>query len=231
MHAYTVFDLDGTVAPIGKKASEKTARLMRRLEKEGRTVILCSGKPTYYLVGFCRQLGLKDPILIGETGAAICFGISLPPQRRYDYPFPAEKRAAIAELKKRIDKAAGEEIWYQPNEIALTPFFKTEDCKKKIAEVIAQSDELLCGIHVYPQCDCFDVLPEEISKKNGIEFLAQILGAKLEQILALGDGINDVPMLEYADFSIGIGRKEWDVCDLCFEKIEEALTYILENNI
>ena len=73
-----VFDLDGTLAPLGKPVAPETVALLHQLENTGVRIALCSGKPTYYLCGFARQLGLADPILVGENGAVIQLGVDLP---------------------------------------------------------------------------------------------------------------------------------------------------------
>lgn len=231
MHKYLVFDLDGTLAPIGKAASQRTVSLLQTLEKGGQRIVLCSGKPTFYLCGFARQLGLSDPILAGENGAAIQFGIDLPPKDFRTLPFDRKKSKNIAKIKQKIDEVCGDKVWYQPNDVVLTPFFFSQKENEEIARVLNENRELLSGLSVYPQCDCYDILPDEISKKNGIAFLASLLKAESKDFVTVGDGINDIPMFEFADCSIGIGRKEWDKTDLCFLHIEEALEYIIKNQI
>ena len=80
-HDILVFDLDGTLCPVGKGMLPQDAALLRRLEDEGFTIAICSGKTTFYLCGFLRQVGLKSPIMVGENGGAVQFGIGLPPER------------------------------------------------------------------------------------------------------------------------------------------------------
>jgi hydroxymethylpyrimidine pyrophosphatase-like HAD family hydrolase len=79
-----VFDLDGTLCPIGKPISDGVVAGLRELEERGHRVALCSGKPTYYLCGMMRQVGLKDPVLLGENGGVIQFGVDLPPKHFYE---------------------------------------------------------------------------------------------------------------------------------------------------
>ena len=67
MHSVLVLDLDGTTAPIGRPASARTVKLLKKLERKGYRIVFSSGKPAFYLCGFVRQLGLQEPVLIGET--------------------------------------------------------------------------------------------------------------------------------------------------------------------
>lgn len=78
-----VFDLDSTLAPIGKGMGEKELKLFRRLDQLQIPIAVASGKTCDYLCGFLRQVGLKNPIMIGENGAMIRFGVDLPPREHY----------------------------------------------------------------------------------------------------------------------------------------------------
>ena len=59
-----VFDLDDTLAQVGKQAENATVEKLKQLNGK---IAVCSGKPVYYLCGFMRQLGIYDAVLIGET--------------------------------------------------------------------------------------------------------------------------------------------------------------------
>lgn len=60
-----VFDLDSTLAPVGKGMEEEDLKLFRSLEKSGKRIAVASGKTCDYLCGFLRQVGLRNPIMIG----------------------------------------------------------------------------------------------------------------------------------------------------------------------
>ncbi len=51
-----------------------------------------------------------------------------------------------------------------------------------------------------------EIMPANISKGTGLRDLASRLDIKPENILALGDQLNDVPMLEYAGISVAMGN-------------------------
>lgn len=54
--------------------------------------------------------------------------------------------------------------------------------------------------------NCIDILDGSVSKAKGLEVLAENLNIKREQIIAVGDNINDIPMLKYAGFSVAMGN-------------------------
>ena len=92
-----------------------------------------------------------------------------------------------------------------------------EDYKDQVNDVI-----------VYEQFDCFDITPNGITKKSGIEKLANMLGILPEEMIAVGDGINDYPMFEFAGTALGVNVKDDSKVDKNFPSILDALAYIKE---
>lgn len=226
MMKLVVFDLDGTVAPVGKPIAPQTLEAMRTLEARGIHIALCSGKPVYYLCGVMRQAGLQRPILLGENGASMQIGIDLPPQEHYMLPYSQRARDSIrliqAELEKRQPK-----LWYQPNQVGLTPFFSTEAENQAIGQCLADLADRIADVDIYPQGDCYDVTPKGISKAEGLRALGQYLRIDTEDMVAVGDGINDYPMFECAGFSIGIHLKNPEAVSLNVSCIAEAMDWLL----
>ena len=130
-----VFDLDSTLAPLGKGIGKEELELFRNLEAKGVKIAICSGKTCDYLCGFMRQVGLKNPILIGENGAVIRFGVDLPPKHYYRIPFSEEITFSLAEIKKKLEEQFSH-IWFQPNKIGVTPFPTSEEEFDRIQDIL-----------------------------------------------------------------------------------------------
>lgn len=224
-----VFDLDGTLAPVGRPIGAETILGMHELERRGIQIALCSGKPVYYLCGVMRQVGLKHPILLGENGASMQVGIDLPPQEHYILPYSEAARQSIrlirAELERRMPK-----LWYQPNQVGLTPFFSTQAENEAIGKCIADLSGQISDVDIYPQGDCYDVTPKGISKAVGIRTLGEYLGVDAKDMVAVGDGINDYPMFDAAGFSIGIRLKNPEAVSLNVDSIGAAIEWLLANS-
>ena len=237
MHKLLAFDLDGTLAAVGKGMSIEDSRKLLELEETGYTVAICSGKPTYYLCGFARQLGLKNPILVGENGAVFQFGIDLPPKQYEIYPYSEEAKKQRNQLKELIDKKFGTNIWYQPNEVGLSPFPKDEKTFEQLQNLIEEHQEQLCELLIYRHIDCFDLSPKNINKYNGLEHLVRLMGLSRKDTVAIGDGVNDIPMFEFADIAIGVGKgleityREKELLDYWFADIGRILDYIKEKKL
>lgn len=222
-----VFDLDNTLAKLGEGIISEDLELLRKIEKQGITIAICSGKPTYYLCGFMRQVGLEHPVLIGENGAVIQFGVDLPPKQFYILPYSVEAKQSIDLLEGKITEKFPD-MWYQPNQVGLTPFPKNEDEFDEIECIVKKCREEIRDIVIYRHIDSFDITPCGIDKKAGVRYLGQLLEIASEETIAVGDGVNDYPMFEYAGHAVGVNVKEPDKVDQNFRTSTEALKYLLD---
>lgn len=220
-----VFDLDSTLAPLGEPISEATASHLRRYVKDGIRIAIASGKPTYYLCGLCRQAALPDTILIGENGAAIEFGVDLPPKTSVTLPYSDAAKETIELVRRGLEKALPH-LWYQPNRVALTPFFSRDTDADDIAAFLRENEDSIRDVIVYRQCDCYDIVPLGIDKGAGLSELCRMLSITESEVIAVGDGINDAPMLDLAGTAIGINYKDPSPALRNFTTIDEALLYI-----
>ena len=64
-------------------------------------------------------------------------------------------------------------------------------------------------IHAYPNRCSLDITPQNVSKRQGIENLVELMNWNGAEIFAIGDEINDLPMLEaFNGFTVDTARKE-----------------------
>lgn len=221
-----ICDLDGTLAEPGKQILPSTLNCLKAIENCGVGIALCSGKPVYYLCGLARQLGLKNPILIGENGLDFQVGIDLPPKLFFCQKCTKDVEKNLIWLQNQIAKLFDENIWFQPNKKAVTVFPRKEDDFAVIRDFLDKNKNRLEGLTVYEHNDCFDILPSKINKKMAIEKACKLLNVKKEEIITIGDGINDYPMFECSDLPIGIHVKDASKVKLNFDDIDSALEYI-----
>lgn len=221
-----VFDLDGTLAELGKAVEPETVVLLQKLEAAGARVAVCSGKPTYYLCGFLRQVGLKDPILVGENGAVIQFGVDLPPRAYRVLPYSRAARESIVLLRRELEQVLPG-MWYQPNEVGLTPFPRTPEEFAIVEDCLTRLQPRLADVEVYRHCDSFDITPTGINKASGLAYLGNWLGIDPEETAAIGDGVNDYPMFAWAGLALGVRVRDPDRVDRNFETIDEAIAHLL----
>jgi len=225
---FVIFDLDGTLAPVGKATEEECVSLLHRIREAGAKIALSSGKPTFYLCGYARQLGLRDAFLIGENGGVIQEGVDLPPVRAERARLPEKTRKALKELREKMEEAFPEKIWYQPNETALTPFPYGEEIFPPLRKLIEDFITPDMFLSVYEHPDCFDIEYSSLSKGEGLKALSRLTGVPAEKMIAVGDWTNDYPMFEEAGYSVGIHLPDPTKASVNFPTLKEALLHILE---
>ena len=221
-----VFDLDGTLAKLGRGIIPEDLALLKQLEDAGARIAICSGKPTYYLCGFMRQAELRTPILVGENGAVIQFGVDLPPKDYFVAPYSADAKRSIRLLREALEETVPG-MWYQPNEVGLTPFPRNDVEFDAVQACIDRLTPQLRDVIIYRHCDSFDITPDGITKKSGLERLGKLLGVSAEETAAVGDGVNDYPMFEYASLAIGVNVKDPEKVNTNFDSANAALKFLL----
>ena len=221
-----VFDLDNTLAKIGKGIEREDIECLKKIEASGVSIAICSGKPVNYLCGFMRQAGLENPILLGENGAVIQLGVDLPPKKYVKLTYSEQAKKSIFYIRSKIDEKIAD-IFYQPNEVGLTPFPKSEAECEIIENLLEEHKECLVDVEIYRHIDSFDIVPVGIDKSRGMASLCELLQIDREETIAVGDGVNDYPMFAFSGCAIGVGVKDLQKVDVNFSDITQALEYIL----
>ena len=67
-----------------------------------------------------------------------------------------------------------------------------------------------------------EIMREGINKRVGVENLAQKLGIPMQQVMTLGDYMNDVPMLEAAGLGVAMGNAD--------EYVKSCADYVTDTN-
>ena len=107
-------------------------------------------------------------------------------------------------MRKLINERYSNQIWYQPNEVGLSPFPRDEKTFEELQQLIEEKKSDLDELVIYRHFDCFDLVPKNMNKQNGLKYLIKMLDLEAGDIVAVGDGENDIPMFEFADIAIGI---------------------------
>lgn len=82
-----------------------------------------------------------------------------------------------------------------------------DELGKKIAEYI--NIKYKGFMSAYVNVKCVDIVPYQISKADGLAYVAQYYGYNKDDIYAIGDSYNDLPMLEaYQSATLHSARKE-----------------------
>lgn len=197
------FDLDNTLASPNKGISKRNALELRNIAREGIHIAILSGKPSLYLLGVTRQLGIDNVIVSGENGADIYFGNALPPKSVISHKITEAEQKDLDLIKEGLDDL-GYEYFYQPNAFSITPFYtqKDKNADSALYDFAKYIRHKVNHVDVYFHDDCIDFTPKGINKGKALESIIEELNKnqkdniKKKEVYVVGDSSNDVPMFK-----------------------------------
>lgn len=217
-----VFDIDGTLAPYGKPISRYISDALCKLEEAGHQLCFASGKSCSYLSGFARGIGLFAPYTIGENGAVLQTGPSCRPV------ITSKRPAYFNDLQTQI-AALFPDAFFQEDLINMTIFAEHSDTLGTIGRyLMAQGYSGKKDITIYTHEDAVQLIPNDVSKGNAIKKLKVLFGWKTENIIAAGDGDNDLSMRDEADTFFVIGNGLSSLKNNRFETIELFIKHLVQ---
>jgi Cof subfamily protein (haloacid dehalogenase superfamily) len=126
-------------------------------------------------------------------------------------------------LRARVRNAVmpeGEREHYRPYDDFLEMFHAMKDkselvyltTKERMGLMPAKLMEIIDKLNAFELTSssqgCVDVLPRGCDKAKALERLCALLGIARENVMAIGDGENDIPMLRYAGVGVAMGQAD-----------------------
>ena len=216
-------DMDGTLLNEKKHIDKAEKEAIHEAIEAGIKIVLCTGRPLYGILPFDEELGLSE--LDSEGYVILNNGCSIHKTKdwklidqvnftsddieylykfseSYDINFTLVNDTYYFNIGRKptdeLIKDAGfvfsdiTDISLEDPEIMADFQEKNEDIiKSKYSGVLSQS-------YVY------EVFPKDNNKGTGLKKLAEKLGIKQEEVMAIGDGNNDIEMFEYANYSVAM---------------------------
>ncbi len=180
-------DIDGTLTDDDLVLDLEAARALKELKSIGFEIILCSGNvlPIAYALSF--YLGIRGPI-VAENGGVIYNNKEVRVLAN-----PDEALRAYEFLKERMDVRRLFTDRWRETEVGFCQDVPVE----RVKEILKDFDVLVesSGFAVH-------IMAGHITKMDGIRSLAELIGIKTDEIIAVGDGDNDVEMLRGCGYGI-----------------------------
>jgi Cof subfamily protein (haloacid dehalogenase superfamily) len=227
-------DLDGTLLGPDKQIGPDNASAVQRLRENGITVIIASGRRHQNSVRFQRQLGLKGPIIAcqgglirdGESGNVV--EAHFLPQSVTSQIISDAERNDIQTIYYHLDHlyvAERHNRWIDLYEsrvgerAEILPNLEELDGRRALKLVCYGDPIVLAKVRPEMSADYSDkadvlsterenleFMPRGISKATALAKVAAQYGVRQEEVLAFGDGENDVTMLAWAGLGVAMGH-------------------------
>ncbi|MBU7014229.1 MAG: HAD family phosphatase [Theionarchaea archaeon] len=221
-----VFDIDGVLNPPGCPVQKESIDGILELERGGLDISFASGKHPWYITGGLVFSGLlrQDTVIIGESGGHVFF--------------PREKEKVlytrhINDIKKVRqhffeNRSTAYEVWEEPKETLFSLFpRKWEDIPQVSQDLKDIIQEERLNLYVIAHVDAVDVMQNGLSKKTGLTVVRERLDIPFEDMIGVGDGMNDLEMLSCVGYPVAVGNAHERVKEI----VREREGYVSQKNL
>ncbi len=224
MEKYAIFlDIDCTLLPYGKPVPPENIRAIKEATEAGHHVFINTGRAFSCIPGYIKQNVPLSGYVAG-CGANIIFKneviksvILTPEELKFSWKIIENSGVMCLYEGENLCIAHGEEsltVWkehadgniiYSPEEFD-TKFASARISKLTVMPVPAEDAvrKLAENFDIINMSFYMEVIPKGCSKGNGMLEIAEKLGIKRENCIAMGDSENDRTMLETAGISVAM---------------------------
>jgi hypothetical protein len=226
-------DLDGTLLDRDIHVNPKAAHLLRQLWKTGIHIVIATGRSWRTALKARQELGIPGPI-VAHNGAYV-FDPSKHPVEMYRHGIPRSRAEAMlrwsfdTEAHMRfylgyqhpvfLTRIPDDyELWQKPDDLLITP--DTLIPRKPLEILLLGQEHVEQFVREYGlkgpdyELTMFDhghflevnICAPNVNKSEGLGYLARQYRIPRQNVLAIGDGLNDVPMLQWAGIGIASGN-------------------------
>jgi len=224
-----VTDIDGTLVDHQQQISKENMEKIRAFQEQGGIVTIATGRMEKAAFRFVSDLGIKHPVILYNGAKIVDFernvcalelllptaiveqALELMKQQSLNMIFYAEGKLWVSQMNPTIEtymKKDGVVCQVWENEAFLL--------KTSITKVLIIAEDK--NFHVVydrlannPNCELvnseetyLEILPPRASKGAALKLLAAQLGIPIEEVIAIGDHLNDLDMLVEAGLGVAV---------------------------
>lgn len=142
----------------------------RKVEAEGKQIIVSSYKNISYVVGLLKGVGGLNPIIIAENGGIVQIGIENPPLF-FKILLPTnEEKNEIEDIKGNIQQQF-KNVWFMQNEVILGIYINNLQEANKLQKYIDKIEKKSKNTYTRKMQDFVCVIPKSISLQRALELL------------------------------------------------------------
>jgi hydroxymethylpyrimidine pyrophosphatase-like HAD family hydrolase len=257
--ALVALDVDGTILDHDGELTERVRSAVQAVAESGRHVVISTGRSLIATTPVLDRLGLTSGYAVTSNGAVT---LRLDPGLEAGYELvdvmTFDPREALTLLREHLPEAvyAVEDLGlgfrltapFPDGELigtmTIVPF--DELLSGPATRVVVRSPEhtpeqfldiierlgLHGGSYTVGWTAWLDIAPEGVSKAHGLRVAADLLGVDAADVLAVGDGRNDLEMFAWAGRSVAMGQAPPEVREaadeVCADVFADGLADVLD---
>lgn len=236
-------DIDGTLLDEEQRISAAVFAAVRDVADAGVPIVLSTGRGLVGTRPVAERLGLDKPHVVCSNGAVTA---QLHPETELLDVVTFDAEPMLRMLLERVPDAlvAVEEVGvgyrvnapFPPNELSGTITVQSVEelvaaptVRVIVREPASEAEDFLdlvdrIGLHdvtyYVGYTAWLDLAPRGVSKASGLEKVIARIGVEAGDVLALGDGRNDIEMLRWAGLGVAMGDAP--------DEVQDAADYVTE---
>ncbi|PYZ95194.1 phosphoglycolate phosphatase [Salipaludibacillus keqinensis] len=211
-------DMDGTLLNEHHEVSELNRSMIKEAQKQGIDVVLCTGRSLMACEDYAKELNLTSYLVTGN-GSEIWHTSGELVDRS---ELKSELIEMMWELRNKHQTnhwaASVDKVWKNempediPNFDWLKFGFDIEDdeVRKTIFDLLSQHDELEVSNSSLTN---IEINAAGVNKAVALTKLCEKLGCEMENVLAVGDSLNDMAMIKESGVGVAMGNAQQIVKD------------------
>lgn len=221
-------DVDGTIVDGANMMTSAVRDTVRAAAEAGIHIVIATGRSMPGVINATEKLGFTDGIAVGSNGAVV-FGFD-PPEVLHAVTFDARDavQRVLAEVPDALVAVEELGVGYRANMpfpdgeingkmtlqtvdeliaepvtrvIIRAPEHSPEEFSRLVHDLGLEGTNYFIGYTAW-----LDLAPEGVSKASGLAFVCDRLGVDVADVLAIGDGLNDLEMIEWAGRGVAMGQ-------------------------
>ncbi|WP_134700541.1 Cof-type HAD-IIB family hydrolase [Ammoniphilus sp. YIM 78166] len=210
-------DMDGTLLEAEGTISEPNLQWIRRARNAGIEVTIATGRPKRMIIPYLEMLDVQVPFVVANGSEVWTSGGVLLERHTIEHEDIRFLYALTQEFGTRFWSSVVDQVFKPgtfPEQIELYQWlkfgFKSED-----RDVI---EEIWKRLKTYGRLELsssdpsnIEVNPKGITKATGLQKVCDYLNITAQQVVTMGDGLNDVAMLRWAGFGFAMANAPAEV--------------------
>lgn len=231
-----VSDLDGTLLTSRHEISPRNLTALQQYAQRGAHICVATGRHPMSAIKLTSvfdvpytMIAMNGAVILDQPSGDVCYQAYLKPEetlailQAFDQLGLNERRDVFTLdtwYTSEVDDDA--RWWAEQSGLAASPI--PESCaiaaakvmiqtpRPRSREILAQAQKLLPGMHVVLSTPTLmEITAPGVSKGTAVKWLADRLGIAAHEIIAFGDQLNDVDMLEMAGYGVAMANAADDV--------------------
>ncbi|NGZ76820.1 Cof-type HAD-IIB family hydrolase [Saccharibacillus alkalitolerans] len=221
-------DMDGTLLNDDHEVSEETAKWIRRAVKEGFHVCLSTGRAAMHALPYAVELGLETP-MVTVNGSEVW---KAPHQLHYRALMDVEAIRNMHALAEEYgvwfwayttERLYNRDHWPETLDDKEWLKFGYNTPDRDVLHDILMRLQDMGGLQITnSSMENLEINPEGISKASGIAQVCELLGIRMEQVIAVGDSLNDIAAIQAVGLGVAMGNAQ--------EAVKEAADLVVASN-